>query len=452
MRAELNCATVWPSAGMAPAPNWLVVSTTTLPASDPASSSAWSMAPQGTASITTSASATRMRPGRPAPTWSPSSAARAASWSGCREKLISTSWPARDHDRAALPPIRPAPTMAMRIGFGVTPAAAGVQHRYTAAGDKLGLCQPGYGRARDPRPAPDALCGRGGEGAGLLTRRGQLARRPAGGVAAGQGGRGGAGGAALRADQPRRRADSGRRGVRPGGAANARRRRPRGATSPGRSARRGRNAELGYTLATVYETLPALIDALAAEHPELQVRPREVFAEDIERMLGDGRVDLALAPTSPPGPGLSSSLSARSRSWPPWPTAIHWPRRSTSRSPRWRTRRSSCGPTPCRRVTTTPSSPPAVMQGSNLGSTSRPPVPPSGATSPAGVASAWSSGRSATSSRGASPSSCSPAPAPTLAIDLVWPVDRTTPAVRGLIAVADRLAQSRGWLRVSSKH
>src|SRR5262245_57016204 len=53
---------------------------------------------------------------------------------------------------------------------------------------------------------------------------------------------------------------------------------------------------LAYTLATVYETLPALVDALAAEHPELKVRPREVFAEDIERLLTDDRVDLALGP------------------------------------------------------------------------------------------------------------------------------------------------------------
>src|SRR5512132_786523 len=53
---------------------------------------------------------------------------------------------------------------------------------------------------------------------------------------------------------------------------------------------------LAYTLATVYETLPALIDALAAEHPEVKVTPREVFAEDIERLLTDERIDLALAP------------------------------------------------------------------------------------------------------------------------------------------------------------
>jgi hypothetical protein len=37
-------------------------------------------------------------------------------------------------------------------------------------------------------------------------------------------------------------------------------------------------------------------------------------------------------------------------------------------------------------------------------------------------------------------------PAPALAVDLVWPFDRTTPAVERLIVVADRLAEDRGWL------
>jgi hypothetical protein len=38
------------------------------------------------------------------------------------------------------------------------------------------------------------------------------------------------------------------------------------------------------------------------------------------------------------------------------------------------------------------------------------------------------------------------APAPTLAIDLVWPATRTTPAVTRLVAIADGLADARGWL------
>ena len=93
---------------------------------------------------------------------------------------------------------------------------------------------------------------------------------------------------------------------------------------------------LAYTLSTVYETLPALIDALAAEHPDLQVRPREVFAEDIERMLGED-VDLALAPHVGPRPGLEQHPVRRE----PFVAAVadlHWLRSSTPRC-RWRTRR-----------------------------------------------------------------------------------------------------------------
>jgi hypothetical protein len=37
-------------------------------------------------------------------------------------------------------------------------------------------------------------------------------------------------------------------------------------------------------------------------------------------------------------------------------------------------------------------------------------------------------------------------PAPTLAVDLVWPTERTTPAALRLIDVADRLARDRAWL------
>jgi len=37
-------------------------------------------------------------------------------------------------------------------------------------------------------------------------------------------------------------------------------------------------------------------------------------------------------------------------------------------------------------------------------------------------------------------------PAPTLAVDLVWPADRVTPAALRLIDVADRLARDRAWI------
>jgi hypothetical protein len=49
-----------------------------------------------------------------APTWSPSSAAKATNRSGCLEKAICTSSRHRDHKPAALSPIRPGPTTAVR--------------------------------------------------------------------------------------------------------------------------------------------------------------------------------------------------------------------------------------------------------------------------------------------------------------------------------------------------
>ncbi len=61
---------------------------------------------------------------------------------------------------------------------------------------------------------------------------------------------------------------------------------------------------IAYTLATVYETLPALLDALATEQPELKLRPREVFGIDVEELVQDERFDLALAPRMALGRGL----------------------------------------------------------------------------------------------------------------------------------------------------
>src|SRR6266542_6750236 len=62
---------------------------------------------------------------------------------------------------------------------------------------------------------------------------------------------------------------------------------------------------IAYTLATVYETLPALLDALATEQPELKLRPREVFGIDVEELVQDERFDLALAPRMALGRGLA---------------------------------------------------------------------------------------------------------------------------------------------------
>jgi DNA-binding transcriptional LysR family regulator len=61
---------------------------------------------------------------------------------------------------------------------------------------------------------------------------------------------------------------------------------------------------IAYTLATVYETLPALLDAMAAEQPELRLRPREVFGIDVEELVQSERFDLALAPQMTFGRGI----------------------------------------------------------------------------------------------------------------------------------------------------
>jgi DNA-binding transcriptional LysR family regulator len=53
---------------------------------------------------------------------------------------------------------------------------------------------------------------------------------------------------------------------------------------------------VAYTLATVYGTLPAIIDGLAERHPSLKVELREVFGGDVEGLLLEGRYDVAACP------------------------------------------------------------------------------------------------------------------------------------------------------------
>lgn len=55
---------------------------------------------------------------------------------------------------------------------------------------------------------------------------------------------------------------------------------------------------LAYTVATVYETLPAIVERARSRHPDVRIQAREVFGGDVERLLRDGRHDLALCPTT----------------------------------------------------------------------------------------------------------------------------------------------------------
>src|SRR5215207_447926 len=113
MRSALTWAAGFVSCSQPPSPYWLVVSITTLPSSEPVCASTSSTARQGTENITTSPNSTASR-GEPvrAPL---ASAASRSSLAGSREPLNITSCPAPANRRPALPPIRPAPTIAIRI-------------------------------------------------------------------------------------------------------------------------------------------------------------------------------------------------------------------------------------------------------------------------------------------------------------------------------------------------
>ncbi len=56
------------------------------------------------------------------------------------------------------------------------------------------------------------------------------------------------------------------------------------------------NVRLAYTLATVYETLPAIVDRIGVSAPKVKLELREVFGGDIPRLLSDGTHDIALCP------------------------------------------------------------------------------------------------------------------------------------------------------------
>jgi DNA-binding transcriptional LysR family regulator len=202
---------------------------------------------------------------------------------------------------------------------------------------------------------------------------------------------------------------------------------------------------IAYTLATVYETLPALLDALAAEQPELRLRPREVFGVDVEELVHSERFDLALAPRMTLGRGLDH-LAVRREDFVVAVATEHplaereyiplrefagevlqvWPRemspgyydavlgacRAAGFEPE--VAEEAAGSTVWR----------DIAQGHGFGLV----VASIGLQPPAGL----SLVRLAQ-------------PPPTLTIDLIWSAERRTPAVARLLDVAERLSGERGW-------
>jgi DNA-binding transcriptional LysR family regulator len=209
---------------------------------------------------------------------------------------------------------------------------------------------------------------------------------------------------------------------------------------------------LGYTLATVYETLPALIDALAAEHPELRVAPREVFAEDIERLLADERIDLALAPHV----GHRSGLDQRPIRLEPLVAAVaeNHPLAAEPQVPLAALADETIELWP---QTMSPGYFDSVVAACrDAGFEPRLDEQAAGSTVWGDIARGRGVGLVVESLRHQLPRGLTllplATPAPALTIDLVWPTDRTTPAIRRLIIVADRLAEDGGWLRPTSLH
>jgi DNA-binding transcriptional LysR family regulator len=203
---------------------------------------------------------------------------------------------------------------------------------------------------------------------------------------------------------------------------------------------------LAYTLSTVYETLPALIDALAAKHPGLNVTTREVFAEDIERLLDDERIDLALAPHVGHRTGLDrhpvrqeAFVAAVADSHPlaaqehialgglADQTVELWPH---AMAPGY----YDAVLTACR----------------DAGFEPRLDDQAAGSTVWGNIARSRGVGLVVESLRYQLPRGITlvplEAPAPTLAIEIVWSTSRATPALQRVVAVADQLAHDRGWL------
>jgi DNA-binding transcriptional LysR family regulator len=56
------------------------------------------------------------------------------------------------------------------------------------------------------------------------------------------------------------------------------------------------SVRLAYTLTSVYDTLPAVVERVEAAHRNLKLELREVLSGDVAHLLSDGRYDIALCP------------------------------------------------------------------------------------------------------------------------------------------------------------
>ncbi len=80
-----------------------------------------------------------------------------------------------------------------------------------------------------------------------------------------------------------------------------------------RAAARGESGtlRLAYTLTTVWETLPRLLERLSEAHPQLTVQAREIFGADVPELLLSDQYDLAVAPMTSHPPGFQTRAVRR---------------------------------------------------------------------------------------------------------------------------------------------
>jgi DNA-binding transcriptional LysR family regulator len=56
------------------------------------------------------------------------------------------------------------------------------------------------------------------------------------------------------------------------------------------------SVKVAYSLTSVYETLPAIVERVEATHHDLKLQLREVFSGDVAELLSNGEYDIALCP------------------------------------------------------------------------------------------------------------------------------------------------------------
>jgi DNA-binding transcriptional LysR family regulator len=203
---------------------------------------------------------------------------------------------------------------------------------------------------------------------------------------------------------------------------------------------------IAYTLATVYETLPALLDALAADQPELKLRPQEVFGIDVEELVHSERFDVALAPRMAVGQGRGHRAVRREQ----FVVAVAEDHR-LSRRPRVELREFADEVIQVWPREMAPGYYDAVVAACR-GAGFEPKVAEqaAGSTVWRDIARGNGIGLVVSSLRLQLPAGIRlvalDVPAPTLTIDLFWSSERATPGVQRLLEVADRLAGNSGWL------